>query len=330
MLEDAARFLATDAALCSAFKSARHDLRAALDRLPPGVLIAARDAATDPGTSVSLPSEGDRRDRLAVVEAAGKRAAEALRALEEWSKLARPEIATVLESIRYRTYDLERDLITWLGSGRAEQWPVCVLLTEALCHRSWTEVLDGAIAGGAACIQVREKDVSTRSLTTRVRAVVEVARPQGVAVVVNDRVDVALAAGADGAHLGVDDLALDDARRLVGRGLLLGASTHDAAEANAAVGAGADYCGVGAMFPTALKPGRSPSGIAWLRAYLARHAATPHLAIGGITPENVGELAAAGARGVAVSGAVCGAHDPAAAVAALASALTPAGTTVTT
>jgi thiamine-phosphate pyrophosphorylase len=155
-------------------------------------------------------------------------------------------------------------------------------------------------------------------------------------VVVNDRLDVALACGADGVHLGQDDLSVRDARRVIAasmekggarvalgaRGaLLVGASTHSLDEARAAVEAGADVCGVGAMFATGTKPSVAPSGLPYLRAYLAAHGRVPHLAIGGITPANVRELAAAGCRGVAVSGTVCGADDPAAVVRALRSAL---------
>ena len=206
-------------------------------------------------------------------------------------------------------------------SAVRRQWRVCVLLTERLCARPWHEVLDAALEGGADCIQVREKDLSTRELCGRVRAVIERARPAGAAVVVNDRADVALACGADGVHLGQDDLPVRDARRLAGDRLLVGASTHSIEEARAAVEGGADACGVGAMFATGTKPGIAPGGTDYLRAYLASFGRVPHLAIGGITADNVRELAAAGCRGVAVSGAVCGAPDPAAVVRALRGAL---------
>jgi thiamine-phosphate pyrophosphorylase len=198
---------------------------------------------------------------------------------------------------------------------------VCVLLTERLCAHGWRETLAAAIAGGADCIQVREKEMPTRALADRVRAVVDAARPAGVAVVVNDRADVALACGADGVHVGQDDLSVRDVRRMAGDRLLVGVSTHSLEEARAAAEAGADVCGVGAMFATSLKPAIAPGGAAYLREYLAHFARVPHLAIGGVTPANVGELAAAGCRGVAVSSAVCGARDPAAAVRALREAL---------
>jgi thiamine-phosphate diphosphorylase len=190
---------------------------------------------------------------------------------------------------------------------------VCVLLTERLCARSWQATLDAALEGGADCIQVREKDFTARELATRVRAVLAQVNNRA-AVIVNDRADVALAAGADGVHVGIHDLAISDIRKLAGTRLLVGASTHSLAEAAAAIDAGADYCGVGAMFPTSTKPSVAPQGEPYLRAFLAAHPGTPHLAIGGITPANVRALITAGARGVAVSSCVCAARDPAAAV----------------
>ncbi len=201
------------------------------------------------------------------------------------------------------------------------QWRVCVLLTERLCALGWRETLAAAVAGGADCVQVREKEMGPGALAARVRAVIDVARPAGVAVVVNDRADVALECGADGVHVGQEDMPVPEVRRLAGDRLLVGVSTHSLAEARAAVEAGADVCGVGAMFPTALKPGIAPGGAAYLREYLAHFGRVPHLAIGGITPANCGLLAAAGCRGVAVSSVVCGSRDPASVVRALRAAL---------
>lgn len=203
------------------------------------------------------------------------------------------------------------------AGGAAPQWRVCLLLTEASCRRPWREVLAAAIAGGVDCVQVREKSMDGRALAARVREVIDVARPRGVAVVVNDRADVALACGADGVHVGQGDLAAEDVGRAAGDALLVGVSTHSVAEAEGAVAGGADTCGVGAMFASRTKPDVAPQGAAYLRAYLARFAHVPHLAIGGIEPANVALLAAAGCRGVAVSSVVCGAEDPGAVAHAL-------------
>ena len=321
VLEDAARFALDDADLSARFKAIRHGLQGSLALLPPGWLESNRDAAGDVGTAIQGAHEGARETHRDVVAAAGKRLGEALRSIEECMKTVVPAVAPAVEGLRYASYDAERDLLLRMGSSARRQWRVCVLLTESLCALPWQETLRAALDGGADCIQVREKEMPARALADRVRAVIELARPAGAAVVVNDRADIALACGADGVHVGQDDLGIADVRRLAGTALLVGISTHSPEEARAAADAGADVCGVGAMFATGIKPGIVPGGPAYLRTYLAEFARIPHLAIGGITPANVGQLVAAGCQGVAVSSVVCGAHDPAAVVRSLRAAL---------
>jgi len=170
-------------------------------------------------------------------------------------------------------------------------------------------VLQRAINAGAKCVQVREKAMEDVELMQHVRDVLEIARPACVPVIVNDRADVALASGADGVHLGQSDLSVSDVRRIAGRTLIVGASTHDLREAKRAVEDGADYCGVGAMFASSTKQ-RKPSGPEYLRSFIKRYPDVSHLAIGGIDAENIARVIEAGARGVAVSAAICGAEDP--------------------
>lgn len=310
VMEDAARFGLDDATLSAELKTLRHALGDALRSLPPGWLEAHRDTPGDVGTTIKTDAEMSRKGGLAdVVIAAGKRLAEALRVIEEACKTVDSAIAHRIESLRYRAYDVDQRLTLRLCSGRAKQWRLCLLLSVALCKRPWREVLAAAIEGGVDCVQVREKQLDGGDLAAHVREVITEVRPSGGAVIVNDRADVALAAGADGVHLGQTDLRVRDVRRLAGRNLIVGVSTHNLIEAQRAVDDGADYCGVGAMFPSSTKP-REASGIAYLISFIERFPNTPHLAIGGITSENVGEIVAAGARGVAVSSAICSADDP--------------------
>jgi thiamine-phosphate pyrophosphorylase len=169
-------------------------------------------------------------------------------------------------------------------------------------------------------VQLREKALEGGELLARARRLVEIVREvrgeerAGLpAVVVNDRPDVALLAGADGVHLGQTDLPIAEVRRLAGFRLLVGVSTANLEQARAAVRGGADYCGVGPMFATRTKDKPVLSGPEYLRGYVGDPATSlrPHLAIGGITPENVGRLYEVGCRGIAVSAVVCGAEDPA-------------------
>jgi len=314
VMEDAARFLLDDRDLVSELKALRHEL--ARNLAPLSGLERWRDTPGDVGTGVSRRSEGERAGPWQVVVAAGKRLSESLRSIEEYAKTLGEEAGSLpgeAEAMRYRGYELERRLISAMGSGRARQWRLCVLVSEALCPEgAWRAVAEAAVAGGADCLQLREKRLDAGPLLERAEALVALARPAGVAVIVNDRPDVALAAGADGVHLGQTDLPPDRTRRVAGRRLLVGVSTSNLAEAEAAVRAGADYVGAGPMFETRTKSKDRIAGPAYLRQLTGAWPGLPHLAIGGVTPAGIQRLVAAGARGVAVSRAVCCAEDPAA------------------
>lgn len=311
VLEDAARFAVADAGLTESLKGLRHELTAAAALLPP--LGGARDTPGDVGTGLWGAGERHRTSMHAVATAAARRLGEALRCLEEFGKLVDDRFAERMKALRYRSYDIEQRLLLRLAPTAVRQWRVCVLVTESLCrHHPWDAVVTASLDGGADAIQLREKGLSDRELLRRARRVVDLCRDRASAII-NDRPDVALAAGAHGVHLGQDDLPIADVRRMVGHRLLVGVSTHSMDEAARAIAGGADVCGVGAMFPSSTKS-RSPSGAEYLRQFLAAHPGVPHLAIGGIGPDNVDSLVQAGCRGVAVASSVCGAGDPRAVV----------------
>ncbi|HXG16279.1 MAG TPA: thiamine phosphate synthase [Calidithermus sp.] len=178
--------------------------------------------------------------------------------------------------------------------------------------RDLEAVLDGALAGGCRLFQLREKEWPSGRLFPLAERLQARCRKAGATFIVNDRVDLAVALGADGVHLGQDDLPPAAARSLLRPGMLLGLSTHNPAQARAAQAAGADYIAVGAMFPTTTKPDFELVGPALVRT-LRGEIRVPLIGIGGITHDNVAEVIQAGADGVAVISAVCGAPDPEAA-----------------
>ncbi|MFZ9880539.1 MAG: thiamine phosphate synthase [Phycisphaerales bacterium] len=316
-VEDAARFAWNDRAIAEEAKALRHALQTAVAPLPADRLAAARDVEGDVGTALEGANEYARNSPASSAVAAAKRLTEALRVVEEAAKSVDAGVARAVEAVRYRAYALDARVALRAALGAPRQWRLCVLVTRALCRLPWDEVVARAIDGGADAIQVREKELCARELVAHARAVRAICAPRGVATIVNDRLDVALAADAEGVHLGTDDLPVASARRIAGASLLIGASTHSLAEARAAIDAGADHCGVSAMYVSGLKPGLAPSGEAYLRAFTAEFPQVPHLAIGGIAPGRVAALARAGCRGVAVSSAICGAQDPAAAARAI-------------
>ena len=174
-----------------------------------------------------------------------------------------------------------------------------------------------ALEAGARAIQLRDKDAPPRVLLDRARRLRALTEEAGALLFVNDRIDVALAAGADGAHLGPDDLPLAAARAAVGGRLLLGYSTDDPRGARQAVADGADYLGCGDVFGTGSKADAGDViGVGRLDE-VAAAVDVPVVGIGGVTPERAPAVAATRAAGVAVVSAVMGAEDPAGAVRAL-------------
>jgi thiamine-phosphate pyrophosphorylase len=165
------------------------------------------------------------------------------------------------------------------------------------------------LAGGACLLQLRLKSAGSGELLAAARAIRALTAQAGALLLVNDRPDVARAAGADGVHLGQDDLPVAAARAVLGPGTLVGVSTHDVEQARAAAGAGADYLGVGPVFTTTTKSGALPArGVELVRAVRAA-VALPLVAIGGITPDTAPAVRAAGADAVAMIGALVRAPD---------------------
>ena len=191
---------------------------------------------------------------------------------------------------------------------------VYAIVDPACCGgRSVEDVAAALLAGGAAVLQLRVKQpMPDRDLVALARALRDRCRSAGRPFVVNDRADVARVVGADGLHLGQDDIELEDARRIVG-GIPIGVSTHDPTQAARAVSDGADLIGFGPVFSTRTKERPDPVvGVDALRRVCAS-SAVPVVAIGGITSDNVRAVAAAGAPLAAAISALTGAPDPEAA-----------------
>ncbi len=196
-------------------------------------------------------------------------------------------------------------------SSLAERLSLIVITDEALAgQRGVVEVVLAALRGGAPAIQLRAKAASAREMVELSRTLLHEIRAAGALLFVNDRVDVALAAGADGAHLGDDDLPLPAARRIVPAGFILGRSADTPEQAAKAEREGADYVGVGPVNATDSKPDAgTPIGIGGVAA-VAAVVSIPVLAIGGIDLYAAAALRNAGAAGIAVIRAVMQAADP--------------------
>ncbi len=175
--------------------------------------------------------------------------------------------------------------------------------------RGMLEVMEAALRGGADIVQLRDKMSPKRELIEKAKRLKELTAKYGVPLIVNDHPDVALAADADGVHLGQDDLPIEAARELLGPRRIIGISTHRIEQARAAERAGADYIGVGPVYPTGTKPGRQAVTTAYV-AQAASEIAIPFVAIGGITETNAEEVLRAGARRLCAVSAIVGHDNP--------------------
>ena len=191
---------------------------------------------------------------------------------------------------------------------------LCLVLTRDACVRDPLEVAEAAGAGGVDCIQMREKDMSSRKLFEWGEILLPVCRKLGVPLVVNDLAEVAVALGADGVHVGQDDMHPEDVRTLVGSDMWVGLSTHDLEQADEAAEIGVDYAGFGPVFATTTKNVGTGLGPDFLAAAVAV-ARVPLVAIGGILPENAWMVR--DQASLAVSSGICSAEDPEAAAAAI-------------
>lgn len=309
VLEDYARFALDHDGMSLRLKELRHDLAGATAGVV-GEAIYWRDTPGDVGTDNKTAGELVRADLGAVVTAAGKRLGEALRVIEECLKTIDPARGAAIEKVRYRFYDIEQTLARTLRpAGLFAQVKLYVLITESICKRPWREVATGAIGGGADCLQLREKGMDGGELLRRAEWLVELCRKHGVLCIINDRPDIAILSGADGVHVGQEDLPAAKVRAMVGSRAIVGVSTHCIEHARQAVLDGADYIGVGPVFRSSTKTRDILPGLEYARQ-AASEIRIPAIAIAGITEGNVEQVMKTGVQGVAVTAAIAGADDP--------------------
>lgn len=180
-----------------------------------------------------------------------------------------------------------------------------------LCgSQSLLSVVDEAVAGGVSCVQLREKDLDSRQFVEQAKALQKVLQPLCIPLIINDRVDVALASGAAGVHLGQSDMHIRDARPLLGDSVIIGISAESVEDAVAAEGDGADYIGISPVFSTSTKKDiAQPLGLAGV-SRIRELVQIPLVGIGGISEHNAAEVIHHGADGVAVVSAIVSADSP--------------------
>ena len=319
VIEEFCRFALNSGPLTERAKQLRHELSAAIGRLDAGRLISSRDTLDDVGIGRKVDNELQRANLSDTLTAACKRLTEALRTLAEMTQTQNQSVAAIIEKLRYTAYTLEKDIV--LLSSAVERFKsvgLYVIITSSLP----TDVISlthRCAIGGADCIQLRAKDAEDDKLFALAVEFVRICKAANVLSIINDRADIAVAAGADGVHLGQNDLPVAQARKLQLAPLIIGKSTHSLEQLRAACDEYPAYVSLGPVFATTTKPTAQPVGLEYVRQATEILADTGigHVAIGGITLDNVEEVLIAGAAAVAVCSAVTEVREPTAACRAL-------------
>ncbi len=314
--EDFARFELQDFRWAKLLRGLRHQVTAMLGACcDVKELKAARRVQADCGradTAGEFRVDAQPGELLGEVAIRGlKRAQEAVRVLEEYTRAGAPEAAQAFSRIRFELYEAEQ----WMEAGTErvrilQAARLYVLVAQEQCRLGLEATVAGAIKGGAGIIQLREKGLDDRRLVERARNMQKICAKNEAILIVNDRPDIALLAGAAGVHLGQDDLSPSDVRKMAGEQLLIGRSTHGVDEVKRAVEEGVDYIAIGAMYESRTKENTISAGLKLAEQVAEMALEVPIFAIGGIKKDNIEDLKRVGVRRIAVSSAITSEADP--------------------
>ena len=312
LLEEIARMVVDDAELTRQLKAIRHEIVRG-DLAFNQQLIQSRDSEADVGIDIDVLGEDKKRGLPLAVVANARRVQEALRILEELAKVpGKPELDTdKFKQARFALYTIEQRLLSSLSRRERASKLVglyAIIDSQALGKRDHIKVARELIKGGAGVIQLRDKLAGKAELLPIAQKLAGLCAEHGVLFIVNDYLDIALASGADGLHIGQKDLPVGVTRQLLPFDMILGCSVNTAEQAAEAEAAGADYIAVGSIYPTVSKEKAIVVGLEGLREVRGA-VSLPLVAIGGINQDNASEVTANGADAVAVISALLGAKD---------------------
>jgi len=312
-LEDTTRFLLNDTALTEKLKTLRHTLVIGEWNFQKS-MIQSRNSQGDVGAYLDVDGGQIKKDIPSAIVANSRRVQEALRTLEEMAKIAGeklPVSAEKYQQARFEIYTVEKELVArCLRQDKVRRIAglYAIIDTQVLKGRNHLEMANQIIRGGARIIQLRDKITIKKNLLLIAQELKNICAENNVLFIMNDALDIALAVGADGLHLGQEDLPVNIARKLSPIDMLIGCSVDNATQAKKAVADGADYVAVGAIFPTPTKD-TTVVGLEVLRQ-VKQSTSAPLVAIGGITNNNLAEVKKAGADSIAIISAILNADSP--------------------
>jgi thiamine-phosphate pyrophosphorylase len=319
-LEDIARVVREDIAAAGWSKSLRHAVGQLASKLPRAERLAARSVESDSGTTHTHTAESTRASWNDLLAAASERVTQSLRVIEEAAKGEFAWLAAEAKQLRYQAYDQLAAIETRLTQS-SRDFPahaLYLLLDCKLPLDQFSSTLVELASAGVGWFQIRDKQADAAVQLRYARAAVAAVGAEHV--IVNDRVDIALASGASGVHVGQEDLPLSEVQRISRGRLWIGVSTHNIQQALQAVKEGADYIGCGPTFSSSTKQFEHFAGLAFLRE-IVQQSPIPAYAIGGIDHTNLPSVRAVGIHRIAVSGAILNHPNPPVAAASLSAAL---------
>ncbi|MBN1786788.1 MAG: thiamine phosphate synthase [Sedimentisphaerales bacterium] len=311
--EEFCRFGLNNEALSSRCKEIRHKLSKTVNQLGSEQLITSRDTENDIGCGIEVAGQMRRDSFEDCVTAGFARSSEALRVLAEAGATIEAKIAESFEKMRYDCYVLEKDIamsgFTALKFAKVRLYGI---ITAEGCP-DVSALIKACAKGGVDCLQLRAKKMTDAKFFSLAQEFVDLCKHHNVISIINDRVDIAVAAEADGIHLGQEDIPLEKTGKCQIKPLITGVSTHSMAELKKAVEKGPCYVGLGSVFATNTKEGVGVCGVEYICKAIEflKDKPVEAVAIGGINEENIDEVLKAGAKKVAVSSCICKAKDPA-------------------
>ncbi len=311
VLEEIARFLIDNKELSEKLKNIRHKINSIQEENYENYL-SARDTEHDIG--IEIKNNTKRINIENIFKANIKRLQEASRTISEYS-IENSSIKDIFEKLRYESYTLEKIMWTKLKEKYNQiklNQKNLYLVTNSDSFKSDDDFLDAvasALQGGVDILQLREKTKPASEILALGKKIKQLCLQYDTTFIVNDRVDIAYVLEADGVHLGQNDLDVKSARNILGDNFIIGVSTHAPNQALKAVEDGADYIGVGPVFETPTKKGKTPVGLEYVK-WVSKNINIPAFAIGGINLQNTNEIINAGLKRIAVVRAIMNAESP--------------------
>lgn len=315
VIEEFCRFALNSEPLTVRAKKIRHELSLAIAKLDADRLISSRDTLGDVGVGRTVDKQLVRGNLRDCFTAGCKRLTEALRVLAETAQMQDRSAAKTIENLRYAAYTLEKDIVLFSDAFEKFKRVRLYIIISSNLPADVISLTSKCAAGGADCIQLRAKAIEDDKLLAIAVEFVQICKDAGVISIINDRVDVAVASGADGVHLGQNDLPIEQARKIQLAPLIIGKSTHSPKQLRAACEELPTYVALGPVFATETKPAAGAVGLDYVRKATGILAGTGigNVAIGGITLDNVEDVLRAGAKAIVVCAAVTKVSDPTAA-----------------